>query len=83
MSRHLVQAAGVLQWTGVDAVRLTLAAQVGVTDASWALAPSAEWSPTEGHALSAGVLVLEGPADTLFGLYDRNDAAQLRYSLSL
>jgi hypothetical protein len=29
------------------------------------------------------VLVLEGPADTLFGLYDRNDAAQLRYTLSL
>ncbi len=83
MSRHLVQAAGVLQWAGVDDVRLTLAAQVGVTDASWALAPSAEWSPTEGHALSAGVLVLEGPADTLFGLYDRNDAAQLRYTLSL
>ena len=46
------------------------------------MAPSLRWQPADGHALSAGVYVLAGPADSIGGVFDANDAGWARYTLS-
>jgi len=89
--RRWAQAAGVAQWrpAQLEGVELTLAAQHALTARAWALAPTVAWSPPRAqvdalrHTFAAGLLILDGEAGTLMGAFGHNDAAHLRYTLSL
>ena len=89
--RGWAQAAGVAQWRPpqVEGVEVTLALQHALTARAWAASPTVAWSPPRAsadalrHTLAAGLLLLDGEAGTLMGAFGHNDAAHLRYTLSL
>ena len=83
MGRQLVNLALHLSFAAVtDTLTFDLIAQYGLTQGDHTLAPSVRWQPADGHALAAGVYLLDGPSDTLGGLFADNDAGWMRYVLS-
>jgi len=64
-----------LQWT--ERVGLEIAGAVNVEAGDFRVKPSLAYEPVDGVELEAGIDIFEGPCDSFFGGWDRNDRVYL------
>jgi hypothetical protein len=80
VGRHLVQTTAHVRWALVtEVLTADVIAQYGVTEEDRTVAPSLAWKVVDGHSVSAGIYLMDGPRRSLGGLFGRNDAAWMRW----
>lgn len=83
IEQHWANVLALVRWSLLDEdLVLQLGVQYGITNEDFVISPSVAWSVAEGHDLSVGGTILEGPELSPGGIFDHNDLAWVRYDLA-